>query len=184
VPTHEPPDALARADAYILTRSPQGAGQDVSDNSGEIKSVLPEIPVFRSYHAPYFYLIKSGDRTALNDISEFITPSELEKIKQNKVFGFSGIARNDDFQRTVARAGFNAAGYCDFADHHQYSRQDLEDIMRTAQGEGADCLITTEKDHARIEHQMPLLMDMIVVGVRITFNQGGQDFISFIQSRL
>ena len=151
---------------------------------GVLKSVLSKVPVFSSYHDPYFYLIKSGDRAALSEISEFLTPPELEKVKRNKVFGFSGIARNDAFQHTLGQIGFNGAGYRRFEDHHRYSPADLEDIVRAARGAGANCLITTEKDHARIAHQMPLSMDMIVVGVQIAFNQEGQKFMSFIQSRL
>ena len=173
-----------RASACILTRSPQAADQEVSDKRNEIKSVLPEIPVFRSFHDPNFYQVERGHLMPLNEISEFLSPPELDEIKQRRVFGFSGIARNDDFQRTVSKAGFNAVGYSDFSDHHQYSRQDLEDIVRTAQGAGADCLITTEKDHARITHQRPLSLDLIVVGVGVVFSKDGQDFISFIRSRL
>ena len=180
----EPLDALARADACILTRSPQGADLEVFSNRSKVKSVLPQIPVFSSYHAPYFYLIKSGDRTPLNDISEFLTSPELDRVKQNKVYGFSGIARNDAFQHTVGKTGFNAVGYREFDDHHRYSATDLEDIVQTAKRAGANCLISTEKDNARIAHQMPLSMDMIVVGVRIAFNQGGQEFMSFIKSQL
>ena len=180
----EPLAALARADACILTRSPQGADQDVPGNASELKSALPRIPVFRSYHEPYFYLIKRGQLTPSGDITELLTPPELEKIKRSRVFGFSGIARNDDFQRTVGRTGFNAAGYSEFDDHHRYGPKHLEDIERIAQEAGANCLITTEKDYVRIPPQMSLSMDMIVVGVQIVFNQDGQDFISFIQSCL
>jgi tetraacyldisaccharide 4'-kinase len=115
-----------------------------------------------------------------------LSPHELEEIKQQKVFAFSGIGRNDDFRRTVDKNGFNTIGFCEFSDHHRYSGNDLAIIVRTAQAAGADCLITTEKDHARIAHQKPLSMDMVVVGVNITFGGGGdgQDFISFIQNQL
>ena len=133
---------------------------------------------------PYFYLIKSGERTSPDEITEFSAPSVLEENKQKKVFGFSGIARNDDFQRTVGKAGFIATGYIEFDDHHRYDPGELEDVERTAQNAGATCLITTEKDHARIAHQMPISLDMIVVGVQIAFNREEKDFISFIQSSL
>jgi len=177
----EPPAALARATACILTRSPQATDQEAPDRCSGIKSVIPQLPVFRSFHAPYFYLVKSGLSTPVDKISEFLPPAKLDEFKQHRVFGFSGIARNDDFQRTVGEAGFNAAGYCDFADHHRYSRKDMEDIEQAAQAAGANCLITTEKDHARITRQMPLSMDLLVVGVRIGFCGDGDEFISFIQ---
>jgi tetraacyldisaccharide 4'-kinase len=180
----EPAAALARATACILTRSPQSTDQDASDKCSGIKSVTPQLPVFRSFHDPYFYLVKNGLPTPVDQVSEFLPPPELDEIKQRRVFGFAGIARNDDFQRTVGEAGFNAAGYCDFADHHRYSPGDLQDIEQAARAAGANCLITTEKDHARITRLMPLSMDLVVVGVRIGFRGDRDEFIAFIRRSL
>lgn len=180
----EPVTALRRATACILTRSPTGPDEAASTTLAGIKTHMPDIPIFTSAHNPYMYTVKSGVPTPFNAISHFIVPPDSDQIKYKKVYGFSGIARNDDFQRTVATLGFNPMGFFDFSDHHKYSRDDLEKMVRIAQEAGADCLITTEKDHARIAHQKPLSMDLVVVGVRIEFSGDGQDFISFIQSRL
>jgi tetraacyldisaccharide 4'-kinase len=178
----ESPEALTRASACILTRCPSPTDQTVSDNHAGVQTFAPQIPVFRSFHDPYFYMVRGGARTPLHPISDFLLPRELDAIRQRKLFGFSGIARNDDFQRTVAEAGFESVGYSEFDDHHRYRRRDLADIAQAAQQAGADCLITTEKDHARIAYQMPLSMDLVVVGVRIGFCCGdGDKFISFIQ---
>jgi tetraacyldisaccharide 4'-kinase len=182
----EPVEALTRATACILTRAQSTTDEAASASLSKIKSLLLQVPVFTSSHDPYFYAVKSGAQIPLHEIANFLSPHELEEIKQQKVFAFSGIARNDDFRRTVDKNGFNTIGFCEFSDHHRYSRNDLARIVRTAQEAGADCLITTEKDHARIAHQKPLSMDMVVVGVNITFGGGGdgQDFISFIQNQL
>jgi tetraacyldisaccharide 4'-kinase len=182
----EPVQALTRATACILTRSPSGADEAAAESVAGIKSLIPQIPIFTSFHDPYFYTVKRGAQTPLHEIDDFLSSHELEEIKQQKVFAFSGIARNDDFRRTVEKNGFNIGGFWEFSDHHRYSRNDLARIVQTAQETGADCLITTEKDHARIAHQNPLSMDMVVVGVNITFGGGGDDqnFISFIQNQL
>ena len=180
----EPAEALTRATACVLTRAQSRADEATAESVAKIKSLVPQIPIFTSSHDPYFYTVKSGVQTPLHEIEDFLSPHELEEIKQQKVFAFSGIARNDDFRRTVKKNGFNTRGFCEFSDHHRYSRNDLARIVRTAQEAGADCLITTEKDHARIAHQMPLSMDLVVVGVRIVFTEDGPDFMSFIRSRL
>jgi len=180
----EPVEALTRATACILTRSPGGADEAVAKSVARIKSLVPQIPIFTSFHDPYFYTVKSGAQTPLHEIANFLSPHELEEIKQQKVFAFSGIARNDDFRRTVEKSEFNTKGFCEFSDHHRYSRNDLDRIIQNAQEAGAECLITTEKDHARIAHQKPLSMDLVVVGVRIAFSGDGQDFMSFVQGRL
>ncbi len=180
----EPPGALARATACILTRSEASTKKAAAANHHEIKSLLPEVPVFASSHEPYVYPVKSGAQTHLHAIDRFLSPSELERINHYKVYGFSGIARNDHFRQTVEEIGFNTVGFSEFSDHHRYRGDDLARIIRAAQKDGADCLITTEKDYARITHQMPLPLDLIVVGVRVAFKDDGRDFMSFIRSRL
>ena len=180
----EPVTALRRATACILTRSPTGPDEAASTTLAGIKAHMPDIPIFTSSHDPYMYTVKSGVSTPFKAISHFIAAPDADKIKYKKVYGFSGIARNDDFQRTLATLGFNPVGFFEFSDHHKYSWDDLEKMVSIAQAAGAECLITTEKDHARIAHQKPLSMDLVVVGVRIEFSGDDQDFISFIQSRL
>jgi tetraacyldisaccharide 4'-kinase len=180
----EPPAALSRATACILTRSEKSTDKTAAASHGEIKSLVPEIPIFVSSHEPYFYKVESGAQTTLDAIDSFLSPDELEGINQHKVFGFSGIARNDHFRQTVEDIGFNTGGFSIFSDHHRYSGEDLEKIFQAAQKGGADCLITTEKDYARISDQMPLPMDLIVVGVQIAFSEDGREFMAFISSQL
>ena len=180
----EPAAALARASACILTRSQDVTNDAASANTAAIKSIVSRIPVFRSCHEPYFYAVKSRSQTLSKTSDDFLSPQQMDDLKQQKVYGFSGIARNADFRRTVEKAGFKTAGFKEFSDHHPYSRGDLEEIVQTAQAAGANWLITTEKDHARMAHQQALGMDLIVAGVRIMFSGDGPDFMSFIRSRL
>jgi tetraacyldisaccharide 4'-kinase len=117
-------------------------------------------------------------------VSDFFSADDLGKIKHRKIFGFSGIARNDDFQRTVKDLGFAVTGFLEFSDHHRYTAGDLENIWRTAEKTGAQGLITTEKDHVRFTAKEAFPMDMVVVGVKVSFGDGKQDFISFLKDRL
>ena len=180
----EPADALLRAGACILTRSKGVTDDTISASTAAIKSIAPRLPVFTSFHEPYFYRVKGDAQTPLNAVDHFFPPDQMGDIRQQKVFGFSGIARNDDFRQTVLEAGFDIRGFSEFSDHHPYSGDDLAKMVGAARQVTADCLITTEKDHARIVPKMPLGMDLVVVGVRIAFNEDGQEFMAFINSRL
>jgi tetraacyldisaccharide 4'-kinase len=117
-------------------------------------------------------------------VPDVFSANDLEQVKHRKVFCFSGIARNDDFQHTVKDLGFKITGLLEFSDHHPYTKEDLATILRCAGDTGADRLITTEKDHARIAHKEPLPMELIVVGVKVSFGDNDQEFISFITNRL
>ena len=74
-------------------------------------------------------------------------------------------------------------GFVFFADHHDYSGEDIELICRCAKDAGADLIMTTEKDHARLAHISSWPLDLAVVGVRISFGDNKDDFEKFIQSQ-
>jgi tetraacyldisaccharide 4'-kinase len=180
----EPVSSIARSAACILTRCGPGADDAPTASAAKIQRLAPGIPVFTSTHLPYWYAIPKRGHNSFETVSDVFSASDFEQIKHRKVFCFSGIARNDDFQQTVKELGFNVTGLLEFPDHHRYSAKDLATILRCAENRGADQLITTEKDHARIANRCPLPMELIVVGVKVSFEDREQDFISFIKNRL
>ena len=149
-----------------------------------IQALVPGIPVFTSSHVPHWYVIPRGEHSSFEAVSDVFSANDFEQIKHRKVFCFSGIARNDDFRHTVEELGLKVTGFLEFSDHHPYTEKDLATILCCAQNAGADRLITTEKDHARIIFKEPLPMGLIVVGVKVSFGDAEQEFISFIKNRL
>jgi tetraacyldisaccharide 4'-kinase len=180
----EPLTAMTRATACILTRCRDDADETARSSIAAIKSILPQTPVFKSSSAPYCYTVKEGALPPLQPAFNFFAAHDLGGIKSRKVFGFSGIARNDDFQRTIKTLGFNVTGFLEFSDHHRYTEPDLKTILRTARQTGARQLITTEKDYVRLTGKGACPMDLVVVGVRVAFKDDGQGFISFVKDWL
>ena len=181
----EPVSSLARSTACILTRCRAAGADDAAMSSlAEIQMLVPGIPVFTSSHVPYGYVVHRGAHKAFEAVPDVFSANDLEQVKHRKVFCFSGIARNDDFQQTVRELGFNVTGLLEFSDHHRYTEKDLTTILRCAGDTGADRLITTEKDHARIAHKEPLPMELIVVGVKVSFGDNERGFSSFLHDRL
>ena len=176
--------SLARSSACILTRCRAGALESPMSSAARIQMLLPGSPVFRSSYVPYCYAVHSGEQKSFDAVTDFLSPGNIEKINNRQVFCFSGIARNNDFRRTVKKFGFNVSGFLEFPDHHPYTQNDLATILRLAGNSGADLLITTEKDHVRIAHKKPLPMKLIVVGVKVSFGDAEQEFTSFIKDRL
>jgi tetraacyldisaccharide 4'-kinase len=76
--------------------------------------------------------------------------SGLDSLWGRRGYVFSGIARNERFQRTIEQAGGQVCGTSFFDDHHWYTGEELAEIMRSAADKGAELIITTEKDFARI----------------------------------
>ena len=180
----EPVSALARSAACILTRCRAGADEGLMASVGRIQVLVPGIPVFTSSFVPYWYVVHSGGHKSFEAVPDVFSANDCEQIKHRKVYCFSGIARNDDFQHTVKDLGFKVTGFLEFSDHHPYTAKDLATIFGCAENTGADRLITTEKDYARIALKAPLPIELIVVGVKVSFEDREQDFISFIKRRL
>jgi tetraacyldisaccharide 4'-kinase len=180
----EPVSSLARSDACILTRCRADSDEVHRSAVARIQVLVPGVPVFTSSHVPYWYVVHGGAPKSFEAVPDVFSANDFEQVKHRKVFCFSGIARNDDFQHTVKELGFNVTGLLEFSDHHPYSAMDLATILRCAGDTGADQLITTEKDHARIAHKEPLPLELIVVGVKVSFGDNEPDFISFINNWL
>ena len=67
------------------------------------------------------------------------------------VVAFCGIARPDQFFDGLEAAGLRVAERVAFRDHHRYAARDLERLHNAALTRGAKALVTTEKDHVRLE---------------------------------
>lgn len=179
----EPLSSLSRADACLLTRCPRVAiTKRFAGHSQTNRSLTGDNrrrPVFAAAHAPF--------------ISEYFSAKHSDgwaaKIQMNEwhgcpVFAFSGIARNDTFQKMVCEMGFELRGYAAFADHHHYSRDDIVAIARQAGRKGAQLLVTTEKDRVKLDATWLRNMPLLVVGVRMDLGVYAEAFEHFVARKL
>jgi tetraacyldisaccharide 4'-kinase len=171
-PLREPVNALARGDAFIVTRSDH---RHTDNFSNLLENQIKNKPVFKSRHIPYIRHVWGGN-----------TDSRIEPdcIKGKNVFAFSGIARNHDFRNSLKEFTFVLKGFSEFMDHHPYKKNDLAAICREAMERKADFLVTTEKDFSRISHDEELPLPLVVMGVNISFDDQASEFENFILKRL
>lgn len=177
----EPPSALARAHALVLTRCREEmAGGPVKRPVG-----LPEDkPLFATRHAPFICRVVGGRHSVLPPARVGLGPNGMELIRGRRAFAFSGIARNDDFRQGLQSAGCKLVGHLDFPDHHPYTEDELARIFSRAAATGAELLVTTEKDYARLVRRHDWPLDLVVIGVRMAFPEGAAAFDRFLQQRL
>lgn len=71
-------------------------------------------------------------------------------VVPSRVMLMAGIERPRRFERTAREAGFEIAGSSFFPDHHRFSAGDVGRVERAARIEGADMILTTEKDMSRL----------------------------------
>jgi tetraacyldisaccharide 4'-kinase len=73
---------------------------------------------------------------------------------------FAGLARPEVFTETLQDLGVDLQGFSPFPDHYVYTSEEVHNLAAAARARGAEALITTEKDWARLgerwDEEIPL----------------------------
>jgi tetraacyldisaccharide 4'-kinase len=161
----EPVRGLRRAGAVVITHADQKSPAEVEAIDRRVRSVHPNVPVFRAVHA----------YTALHTPEDATLP--VGELATRNWFGLCGIGDPQTFVRQLESVGGRCAGYRCFADHHHYTPSDLEDVRREARSANADVIVTTEKDWAKLR-ALPAAADITPpiwrVDLRVQFLGDGE----------
>jgi tetraacyldisaccharide 4'-kinase len=134
----EPPAALARAHAVVLTR----AGRDADEArraEAEVRAVAPHV---RIGHAVY-------EAEGVEDLrSGAVAP--IGTLEAGAWLAFAGLAAPERFLATLEALGAPPRELVVFPDHHAYTPADLARLEARAETIGAVGLLTTEKDAVRL----------------------------------
>ena len=177
----EPVSALKRSHAFVLTRtvSPKPVSLE------RIRNIARNRPVFTSFHRPRIQKIMDRKKTLQASDLEAPDSNSSEFLQNKAVFAFSGIGGNTDFFCTVESFGCRLSGFLGFPDHHRYSHDDLEQVQNRAADSGAELLVTTEKDYARIAHPgFTPSLDLAVIGIDTVFGEEKAAFFEFLKTRI
>ena len=161
----EPISALKRSDAFVLTRSDSVSDYIRQAFMHKIENLAPGRPVFRSFHVP--------NQTFTSDL-----------LYGRRVVAFSGLARNNDFRRTVENLKCDLIDFLEFSDHHKYTEIDLQTIIQSSINAQAEFILTTEKDYVRIYGKTSWPVELVVVGIELFLGDDENAFVDFIKNRL
>lgn len=81
-----------------------------------------------------------------------IEPKPFE-LTNKRVLAFAGIGHPQKFYNTLQTNGYEVIKSIDFADHHQYTINDIAQIKEIAQKENLS-IVTTEKDYIKLSDEM------------------------------
>jgi len=130
----EPPEALARADALVLTRVDQADPAALSGLRSELEGLAPGRAILLAEHRPTRLRAPSGEEH---------DPAELAGREVDLV---SALGNPEAFQRTVEALGARVREHRVFPDHHAYAAGDLDGL-----GLGGRWLVCSEKDGVKLE---------------------------------
>jgi tetraacyldisaccharide 4'-kinase len=132
----EPLAALRRADLAVITRA------DLADDLARLKRTLaahlrPDVPVLAASHRPAGVVTLDGTR------------HETAWLRGRDVAAACGIGNPEAFRWTLGQAGARVRRFEMFPDHHAYTRDDLDRLVRAARAAGLEALVTTGKDFVK-----------------------------------
>jgi tetraacyldisaccharide 4'-kinase len=144
----EPLAAAARADAAVLTGTP------AMEAGSELAAAL----------APFGF---RGPGFASS--TEPLPPYRLDGGALGagaRVFALAAIARPASFFDAAERAGLAVVGRQGYRDHWHYSDLDVRDFERAARRAGAEVLLTTAKDRAKLAGRLALPLAVLPIAAR------------------
>lgn len=170
----EPLSGLGRAGAVVITHCDQVSAGELS----RIESVIREHqrasgsqrvhPLYRAVHE------QTGLRPPQAG-SSGPPPQPIDWLSGRSFFAFCGIGTPPAFDAPLRRFGPRYVGSRWFADHHAYGESDLQWLRGKAKEKGADLLLTTEKDWAKISRLSTAQAEPHIWRVDMTMKFVGDD---------
>ncbi|MFQ6673549.1 MAG: tetraacyldisaccharide 4'-kinase [Fidelibacterota bacterium] len=138
----EPWFHLRRADIVFWTKSnlSPGTEEGVPHPTIRGRAMRAGVPVFTSDIEP---------DNSLQDLRSGELPLNL--LKEKRIFAFCGIADPGSFHELILQTGAEIVGFEVFDDHHVYTREEVEWLIKRGETAAAQILVTTEKDIFKVE---------------------------------
>jgi tetraacyldisaccharide 4'-kinase len=160
----EPAGSLKRAGAIALTRCDQVSSEEVDSLRRWVARRCRDKPIAATEHRPAELL--GGEKA-----------ESLELLRSRAVAAFCGIGNPAAFRRTLESLGANVTEFRTFADHHNYTREDVDDLGRWAEKLPADAMIaTTQKDWVKLRLAELAGRPLRAVRIGLAFRDGQEAF--------
>jgi len=130
--------ALRDADAIVITRSDAVTSDVISILKEALTRSAPQASMHQAMHRPVKVVDDQG------------VEHPPESLAGRKPFVFCGIGNPDGFLATVCALEAEPVGQLVLKDHVAYTPKLLEDMYKVADEQGAEMLLTTEKDYVKL----------------------------------
>ncbi|HBM15619.1 MAG TPA: tetraacyldisaccharide 4'-kinase [Lentisphaeria bacterium] len=134
----EPIKNLRRADYVFLTKS--NGGNHIRHLKKFVVHHNRKAEIIECCHKPLYLerVFERGERM------------NLYELRKRNIAALCGIAAPESFEKFLTDFGANIVYKRSYADHHNYTQQEIIDFIVGAKKNKADMIVTTEKDAVRI----------------------------------
>lgn len=154
----EPMRNLCRASYIILTKC-----QGPTDEAllARMRKYNPTAEVIETTHGPkYLERVFGNGHLA------------LDALEGKYVAAISGIAVPESFEGLLKKLGANVEFHRTFADHHAFSRKDVDRFMQRCVERDIEMIVTTEKDAVRFPEPSEMDVDIYFLRIEIEILKG------------
>jgi len=162
----EPLENLRRANYIFLTKT---AGRNLEPIRAQVRHFNPKAEIIETVHDPlYFENIHTGEHQPLDFVSG------------KKIYVVSAIARPDSFEDALRNLNAQVTNVFRFIDHHRFTYDEVEEILRKAEQNKIEAIIITEKDAVRFPRLEPITVPIFFLRVNIKITSGARDFVDCV----
>lgn len=162
----EPMRNIKRAGFIFITKCDVGGAPELKD---QLRRMNPHAEISECRHAAKY----------LKDVFGKMT-YDLTTLKGMKIAAVSGIAVPESFENALRSFGAEIVYTRRFSDHHRFSQQEVIDTINLSIKNGADAILTTEKDAVRFPFVDRLDIPLLYMRVEIEMFSGEEEFMDWI----
>lgn len=178
----EPLNHLDRADICLLTKVDQaaeGACQEIRDTLAKYND---HALVVESTHKPLGF-IEIGNLFS-KEKNKILS---IDTMKGHKIIAMSAIGNPASFEQTLSDIGAVITESLRFPDHHDYTEQEIRDVMHQAEEQGAEAIVITDKDAVKIPQTLlsqKRPVPIYIISIEVTFIDKSNVVFDFLRKKL
>ena len=136
----EPVSSLKRADVVCLNRSDLVSPSEREAIKRRVEKAAPRALWCESVTRP----------TGLIGVGDSFEQEPVERLRGARIAAFCGIGNPAAFRKLLEGLGAEIVAFTEFADHHAYTRADIERLEHEASTSNTDLVVCTHKDLVKV----------------------------------
>ena len=108
----------------------------------------------------------------------------LAELRGKRVLAFCGLGNPVGFRQTLERCGADLIAFCDYPDHHEYTREEIDELRQRVQHLKPDAVVCTQKDLVKIEIDRLENVPLLALTVELQVLKGTSELHNLLQRHL
>ena len=108
-------------------------------------------------------------------------------MRGHKIIAMSAIGNPASFEQTLSDIGAVITESLRFPDHHDYTEQEIREVMNQAEEQGAEAIVITDKDAVKIPQTLlskKRPIPIYIISIEVTFINNAEAAFKFLRDKL